>query len=81
MYIIPCCPIRTWRVFPSKHLCNDHLSHVPKGGGGKHKGRSRRWKDLLQFPHINECAELESTIGEMLNIKNKTNEKAAELMQ
>uniref|UniRef100_A0AAR2K135 G protein-coupled receptor kinase n=1 Tax=Pygocentrus nattereri TaxID=42514 RepID=A0AAR2K135_PYGNA len=30
--------------------------------GGKHKGRSRRWKELLRFPHINECTELENSI-------------------
>uniref|UniRef100_A0A4W4H9H8 G protein-coupled receptor kinase n=1 Tax=Electrophorus electricus TaxID=8005 RepID=A0A4W4H9H8_ELEEL len=27
---------------------------------GKHKGRSRRWKEFLRFPHINQCAELEN---------------------
>uniref|UniRef100_A0AAR2KQC9 G protein-coupled receptor kinase n=1 Tax=Pygocentrus nattereri TaxID=42514 RepID=A0AAR2KQC9_PYGNA len=32
------------------------------GCGGKHKGRSRRWKELLRFPHINECTELENSI-------------------
>uniref|UniRef100_A0A4W4H9M3 G protein-coupled receptor kinase n=1 Tax=Electrophorus electricus TaxID=8005 RepID=A0A4W4H9M3_ELEEL len=29
---------------------------------GKHKGRSRRWKEFLRFPHINQCAELENSI-------------------
>ncbi|KAK3550181.1 hypothetical protein QTP86_021215, partial [Hemibagrus guttatus] len=41
---------------------NTALIRAREGGGGKHKGRSRRWKELLQFPHINECAELERTI-------------------
>ncbi|MCI4388072.1 hypothetical protein PGIGA_G00081340 [Pangasianodon gigas] len=41
---------------------NTALIRAREGGGGKRKGRSRRWKELLQFPHINECAELESTI-------------------
>ncbi|KAI5099707.1 G protein-coupled receptor kinase 5-like isoform X2 [Silurus meridionalis] len=41
---------------------NTALIKAREGGGGKHKGRSRRWRELLQFPHINECAELESTI-------------------
>ncbi|XP_060764549.1 G protein-coupled receptor kinase 5 isoform X2 [Neoarius graeffei] len=41
---------------------NTALIRARTGGGGKSKGRSRRWKELLQFPHVNECAELESTI-------------------
>ncbi|TSM28150.1 G protein-coupled receptor kinase 5 [Bagarius yarrelli] len=41
---------------------NTALIRAREGGGGKHKGRSKRWKELLQFPHINQCAELESSI-------------------
>ncbi|XP_053501456.1 G protein-coupled receptor kinase 5 isoform X1 [Ictalurus furcatus] len=41
---------------------NTALIKAREGGRGKHKGRSRRWKELLRFPHINECAELERTI-------------------
>uniref|UniRef100_A0AAR2LI52 G protein-coupled receptor kinase n=1 Tax=Pygocentrus nattereri TaxID=42514 RepID=A0AAR2LI52_PYGNA len=43
-------------------LINNHFSYVSEGCGGKHKGRSRRWKELLRFPHINECTELENSI-------------------
>uniref|UniRef100_A0A8C2K8A4 G protein-coupled receptor kinase n=1 Tax=Cyprinus carpio TaxID=7962 RepID=A0A8C2K8A4_CYPCA len=32
------------------------------GNGGNRKGRSRKWKDFLRFPHINECTELEKSI-------------------
>ncbi|XP_016423140.1 G protein-coupled receptor kinase 5-like [Sinocyclocheilus rhinocerous] len=32
------------------------------GNGGNRKGRSRKWKEFLRFPHINECTELEKSI-------------------
>ncbi|XP_016110054.1 G protein-coupled receptor kinase 5-like [Sinocyclocheilus grahami] len=32
------------------------------GNGGNRKGRSRKWKEFLRFPHINECTELENSI-------------------
>eukprot|EP00057_Strongylocentrotus_purpuratus_P033673 XP_792337.4 PREDICTED: G protein-coupled receptor kinase 6 isoform X2 [Strongylocentrotus purpuratus] len=25
------------------------------GGGGKRKGRSKKWRQILKFPHITEC--------------------------
>ncbi|XP_014450784.1 G protein-coupled receptor kinase 5 isoform X2 [Alligator mississippiensis] len=28
------------------------------GGGGKRKGRSKKWKEILRFPHISQCDEL-----------------------
>ncbi|XP_048037220.1 G protein-coupled receptor kinase 5 [Megalobrama amblycephala] len=30
--------------------------------GNGSKGRSRKWKEFLRFPHINECTELERSI-------------------
>uniref|UniRef100_A0A3B3Q4W2 G protein-coupled receptor kinase n=1 Tax=Paramormyrops kingsleyae TaxID=1676925 RepID=A0A3B3Q4W2_9TELE len=32
------------------------------GGGGKRKGRSKKWKEILRFPHISQCGELASAI-------------------
>ncbi|XP_057177426.1 G protein-coupled receptor kinase 5 isoform X1 [Triplophysa rosa] len=32
------------------------------GNNGNRKGRSRKWRYLLRFPHINECRELENSI-------------------
>ncbi|KAG1971335.1 G protein-coupled receptor kinase 5 [Pimephales promelas] len=32
------------------------------GNGANRKGRSRKWKEFLRFPHINECTDLESSI-------------------
>ncbi|KAJ4922237.1 hypothetical protein JOQ06_019491, partial [Pogonophryne albipinna] len=28
------------------------------GGGGKRKGRSKKWREILRFPHISQCTEL-----------------------
>ncbi|KAI4820154.1 hypothetical protein KUCAC02_028140, partial [Chaenocephalus aceratus] len=33
------------------------------GGGGKRKGRSKKWREILRFPHISQCAELGISIG------------------
>ena len=27
-------------------------------GGGKRKGKSKKWKTLLQFPHVSQCVDL-----------------------
>ncbi|XDV54797.1 hypothetical protein PO909_023010 [Leuciscus waleckii] len=32
------------------------------GNGANRKGRSRKWKEFLRFPHINECIQLEKSI-------------------
>ncbi|XP_058891690.1 G protein-coupled receptor kinase 5-like isoform X1 [Acipenser ruthenus] len=32
------------------------------GGGGKRKGKSKKWKEILKFPHINLCEEQRRTI-------------------
>ncbi|OPL20726.1 g a protein-coupled receptor kinase isoform, partial [Mytilus galloprovincialis] len=26
-----------------------------EGGGGKRKGKSKKWKQILKFPHISKC--------------------------
>uniref|UniRef100_A0A671VU98 G protein-coupled receptor kinase n=1 Tax=Sparus aurata TaxID=8175 RepID=A0A671VU98_SPAAU len=33
-----------------------------KSGGGKRKGRSKKWKEILRFPHISQCTELGNSI-------------------
>uniref|UniRef100_M4AMH7 G protein-coupled receptor kinase n=1 Tax=Xiphophorus maculatus TaxID=8083 RepID=M4AMH7_XIPMA len=32
-----------------------------RGGGGNRKGKSKKWKQMLQFPHISLCEELRQT--------------------
>uniref|UniRef100_A0A673NB86 G protein-coupled receptor kinase n=1 Tax=Sinocyclocheilus rhinocerous TaxID=307959 RepID=A0A673NB86_9TELE len=39
-----------------------NCSVISLGNGGNRKGRSRKWKEFLRFPHINECTELEESI-------------------
>lgn len=46
-------------------LVHSHLLFFPvtTGGGGKRKGRSKKWKEILRFPHISQCTELGNSIG------------------
>lgn len=39
------------------------FSPISAGGGGKRKGKSKKWKEILKFPHINQCEDLRRTIG------------------
>lgn len=39
---------------------NDYIS----GGGGKRKGKSKKWKQILKFPHISQCMDLKNKISE-----------------
>ncbi|XP_007564648.1 G protein-coupled receptor kinase 5 isoform X1 [Poecilia latipinna] len=39
-------------------VANTVLLKAREGGGGKRKGRSKKWKEILRFPHISQCAEL-----------------------
>lgn len=43
------------------------MSHVlfVSAGGAYKKGRTKKWKQMLQFPHISLCEELRQTIGEL----------------
>lgn len=42
----------------------DIFPPVSAGGGGKRKGKSKKWKEILKFPHISQCEDLRRTIGE-----------------
>uniref|UniRef100_A0A3Q1BJC7 G protein-coupled receptor kinase n=1 Tax=Amphiprion ocellaris TaxID=80972 RepID=A0A3Q1BJC7_AMPOC len=47
----------------AKNISLKNLSiFVRDGGGGKRKGRSKKWKEILRFPHISQCTELGSSI-------------------
>ena len=35
---------------------------LPTGGGGKRKGKSKKWKQILKFPHISVCLENKNKI-------------------
>lgn len=49
---------------------------LPAGGGGKRKGKSKKWKEILKFPHISQCEDLRRTIGKSFSLhwKHCTNE-------
>ncbi len=32
------------------------------GEGGKHKGRSKKWKQMLKLPHITECLHIRNEL-------------------
>uniref|UniRef100_A0A4W5NNM5 G protein-coupled receptor kinase n=1 Tax=Hucho hucho TaxID=62062 RepID=A0A4W5NNM5_9TELE len=36
-------------------------AELKKRGGGNRKGKSKKWKQMLQFPHISLCEELRQT--------------------
>ncbi|XP_075063096.1 G protein-coupled receptor kinase 5-like isoform X2 [Mixophyes fleayi] len=39
-------------------VANTVLLKAREGGGGKRKGRSKKWREILKFPHISQCEEL-----------------------
>ncbi|XP_055447530.1 G protein-coupled receptor kinase 5 isoform X2 [Psammomys obesus] len=43
-------------------VANTVLLKAREGGGGKRKGKSKKWKEILKFPHINQCEDLRRTI-------------------
>ncbi|MEE6479229.1 hypothetical protein FKM82_012183 [Ascaphus truei] len=43
-------------------VANTVLLKAREGGGGKRKGRSKKWKEILKFPHISLCGDLRSSI-------------------
>uniref|UniRef100_A0A8C2M5B3 G protein-coupled receptor kinase n=1 Tax=Cricetulus griseus TaxID=10029 RepID=A0A8C2M5B3_CRIGR len=44
-------------------VANTVLLKAREGGGGKRKGKSKKWKEILKFPHISQCEDLRRTIG------------------
>ncbi|XP_060787085.1 G protein-coupled receptor kinase 5 isoform X2 [Neoarius graeffei] len=43
-------------------VANTVLLKAREGGGGKRKGRSKKWREILRFPHISQCMELSKII-------------------
>lgn len=41
------------------------LSPPFKGGSDSNKGKSKKWRKILQFPHISQCIDLKNRIGEL----------------
>lgn len=43
----------------------DIFPPISAGGGGKRKGKSKKWKEILKFPHISQCEDLRRTVGKL----------------
>ncbi|XP_038659837.1 G protein-coupled receptor kinase 6-like [Scyliorhinus canicula] len=43
-------------------VANTVLLKAREGGGGKRKGRSKKWREMLRLPHVSQCEELRQTI-------------------
>jgi len=39
------------------------------GGGDSNKGKSKKWRKILQFPHISQCIGLKDKLGESVIIE------------
>lgn len=46
-------------------ISSPSFSPISAGGGGKRKGKSKKWKEILKFPHISQCEDLRRTIGKL----------------
>ncbi|XP_060000290.1 G protein-coupled receptor kinase 6 isoform X4 [Lagenorhynchus albirostris] len=44
-------------------VANTVLLKAREGGGGNRKGKSKKWRQMLQFPHISQCEELRLNIA------------------
>ena len=80
--LLLCCWVETFKTtrFLSCFSSDTKFKHLPwtrgfktqtvclPGGGGNRKGKSKKWKQLLQFPHISLCEELRQTTGKKLAV-------------
>ncbi|XP_053155649.1 G protein-coupled receptor kinase 6 isoform X2 [Hemicordylus capensis] len=39
-------------------VANTVLLKAREGGGGNRKGKSKKWRQMLQFPHVSQCEDL-----------------------
>lgn len=40
-----------------------NFPHFIEGGSDSNKGKSKKWRKILQFPHISQCIDLKNRIG------------------
>lgn len=48
------------------------------GGSDSNKGKSKKWRRILQFPHISQCIDLKNKIGKWIT-KQKEKKKGKKL--
>ncbi|XP_074640267.1 G protein-coupled receptor kinase 5-like [Tubulanus polymorphus] len=44
-------------------VANTVLLKARQGDGGKRKGKSKKWKQILRFPHISQCMDIRNKIS------------------
>lgn len=47
------------------------FSHFIAGGSDSNKGKSKKWRKILQFPHISQCIGLRDELGENYIYRNE----------
>lgn len=50
--------------FSIKPLLLNWILLLISGGTDSNKGKSKKWKKILQFPHISQCVDLKPLLGE-----------------
>ncbi|XP_043925259.1 G protein-coupled receptor kinase 6 isoform X2 [Protopterus annectens] len=55
-------PVRAAAMELENIVANTVLLKAREGGGGNRKGKSKKWRQMLQFPHISACEDLRQTI-------------------
>jgi hypothetical protein len=50
-------------MFPVGMITYIKLSVLVVGGADSNKGKSKKWRKILQFPHISQCIDLKNKIG------------------
>ena len=50
-------------IFPVGMVTYIEVSVLVVGGADSNKGKSKKWRKILQFPHISQCIDLKNKIG------------------
>ena len=51
-----------WKKFCKTNKIEIYIKQAREGGPDNSKGRSKKWRKLLTFPHISVCAHLAETL-------------------
>ena len=44
------------------------ISNHVYSSSGRAKGKSKKWRHMLQFPHISQCLDIKNTLGNIIYI-------------
>lgn len=60
-------------IYNNYSQCNTFETNFPlcfhqfAGGSDSNKGKSKKWRKILQFPHISQCIHLKDKLGKSIN--------------